>query len=601
MSYSEHKAKLLYSVEQLREKVIDLLVDSPQEKALNELLDDLHQDFYTIVVVGEFKHGKSTFVNALLEQHMMPVDVTPTTATINAVFYGEKPEVHIVYSDGRSKKTHLSQEVLNEYTASADFNPDEVKYLKIFTPSPMLENRVVLVDTPGVNDLNRHRSEVTYQFIPRADVILFMLDMTTPVKHTEKRFLEERLLKHGSDKILYVANFLDRVDEEEVEDTIDFIEKRLQKITKEDNATIYPISALDGLKGKLTGNEKLLQYSGLLDVETQMKRMIDSGSRSKEKLERFGQRYYDIHEQLLKEIETVKQLSNESLDQLKGQLEAVEKWLNEQSEWKGQIEQYLVKREDEIQFMAQKSAGYFGSKLQTDLQTKIDLFQGNDIKSLVETQLPITIRTSFEQWVDQYSDYMHELFRKLQKEVSEGLSKMFHQTVSIQTRQEDYHYEASLPIITESTGNASIKAGLAVGGASTIALLLGGPFLIPIVGMAGLPYLQQKIAEKQLENVKPELKYTVEQHVEVIIKDFQSQLVYYISEAIQEIKQHSTDEFSRRMEYLKSKIDQEMAVKRGEAQEEIEYQDRLDELKSEIKSAGIISNIRKNREENEYE
>ncbi|GAE27781.1 dynamin family protein [Halalkalibacter wakoensis JCM 9140] len=587
MNYSEQKAKLLYHVEELRDQVADVLAGSPQEQVMAELIEDIKQDFYTIVVVGEFKHGKSTFVNALLEQEIMPVDVTPTTATINAVFYGDEPEVHIMKSDGDEVKHTLSQEVLSQYTASADFNPDEIKYLKIFTPAPLLKERVVLVDTPGVNDLNQHRSDVTHQFIPRADVILFMLDMTSPVKHTEKKFLEERLLKTGSDRIMYVANFLDRVDEEEVEETIEHIEHRVQQITKGNQPKIYPISALEALQGKMSGNDDLVTYSGLLDVEKQITRLVENGSRSHEKVERFNERLEDIHDHLLLEIKTVEQLSNDSLDKLKAQLLAVEEWLTEQEEWQVSIEHYLVDREEEIQFMVQKSAKYFGNKLHSDLQTKIDLFQGNDIKSLVETQLPITIRTQFDQWVDQYSDYMQELLRKLQKEVSEGLSKTFQQSVQIHLNQEQYQYEAALPIISQSTGNASIKAGVAVGGASTLALLLGGPFLIPIVGMAGLPYLQQKIAEKQLEKVRPELKYNVEQHVEAIMQDFQSQLQYYISSAIQEIKRNSMDEFAKRMHYLKKKIDQEMEAKRGEEHEERQYQRKVTELKERLELARV--------------
>ncbi|WP_100405544.1 dynamin family protein [Bacillus solitudinis] len=584
MNYRDKNQQLTKYVNQLKREMTELLPDSPEEKVLRELAEDLQEDYYTIVVVGEFKHGKSTFVNALLKQEVMPVDVTPTTATINAVFYGEDSEVQILKTNGEIEKQQLSAAVLNQYTATAHFDPNEIKYLKLFMPSSLLKKRVVLVDTPGVNDLNQHRTDVTHRFIPRADVILFMLDLTAPMKQTEKLFLENQLLKEGTDRILYVANFLDRVDEEELDDTVDLLKRRVQQITKQANPQVFPVSALQGLKAKLAGDEKGLSYSGLTEVEQQIAELIEKGSRSEEKLARFHERLAMVHESVLAEVETVELMSKQSLENLQQQLTKIEEWLSQKEDWEGQIHQYVASREEEIQFMVQKSATYFGDRLKADLETKIDLFQGNDVKALVETQLPITIRTQFEQWVSQYSDLIQELFRKLKKELAQGLSKTFEQTVQIQSQQEEYRYEAALPMITSQTGNASIKAGLAVGGASTLALLLGGPFLIPIVGMAGLPFLQQKIAESQMEKIKPELKDTIENHTDVIIKDFKRQLQQYVAQSVQEIKRTTLAEFERLIRSLRSKIESEISSKQSEQRKELDYQQALKELREKIQA-----------------
>ena len=95
---------------------------------------------------------------------------------------------------------------------------EKVSYIKIGYPCEKLKDRVVLVDTPGVSDLNEQRSEVTYRFLSKANAVLFVLDANSPLKKTEKEFIEEKLLPLGINNILFILNKYDAVDEEEEED-----------------------------------------------------------------------------------------------------------------------------------------------------------------------------------------------------------------------------------------------------------------------------------------------------------------------------------------------------------------------------------------------
>ena len=566
--------------------------DSPTISRVKSIIEDLKEDYYTVVVVGEFKHGKSTFVNALLGEDLMPVDVTPTTATINAIMHSEQSGLEVVKKNGEIEQHRLSKELLNNYTASSDFDPEEVKYLKLFHSANLLKKKVILVDTPGVNDLNQQRSEVTHSFIPRADVVLFMLSMTAPVKRTEQEFMEHHLASHK--QMIYLANFLDRIDEEEIEDVLDTLKNRIQKITGNSEARIFPISALEGLQGKLQEDEELLNFSGLAEVEEEIASLINSSSRNELKMDRFHTRFSQILDSLLNEITTMENLSKSSLEKLQTQLSSIESWMNKKDQWEGHLRHYLGRREEEISYMVLKSAGHFGERLRNELLTKIDLYSGNDIKNLVQTQLPITLQTGFKQWIDQYGDYISELIRKLQVEVSRGLSQSFNQAVSIGGKREQYRYEADFPIIDSTTGNASIKAGALLGGASTVALLLGGPFLIPIVGMAGMPFLQQKIAEQQLEKVKPELKQKVNQHLDASLNDFQVRLQHYISTEVQAIKKNALEEFTSLVVYIQESIQKEVSSKSKEKQDKQRNLAELSKFKKEIV-------LFKQEEENTYE
>ena len=88
------------------------------ERIFQGLLDlqrDMAGDFYTVVVLGEFKRGKSTLVNALLGTSLLPMNVLPETATINAIMYEEKPRLCVVQRDGTQVQGEVSREFLQQY------------------------------------------------------------------------------------------------------------------------------------------------------------------------------------------------------------------------------------------------------------------------------------------------------------------------------------------------------------------------------------------------------------------------------------------------------------------------------------------------------
>ncbi|MED4785227.1 dynamin family protein [Brevibacillus choshinensis] len=579
MNLEQEIRKLASLLEQLQTMIQSILPDSPQAKHINELIEDIQQDYYTIAVVGEFKNGKSTFVNALLEQELMPVDVTPMTAAINAVFYGETPSLQILKTSGVMEEQPLSRETLQAYTARGDFNPDDVKYLKIHVPSPLLKNRVVLVDTPGVNDLNKHREDITMKFIPRADVVLFMLDITAPVKRTEEQFLRGTLLNQGIDNIVYVANFMDRLEEEEIDDTMDVIARRIANIIGQKEPALFPLSALHALEGKLSGDKDLIHCSGMSALEEKIQLMIKSGARSQEKWLRYRQRFSNILESLREEITTVESLSKSSLAQLQAHLEAVHSWKGQNEKWEGLIEVYLREREEELQFMVSRSIDAFANRMREDLTSRVQLFQGADIKNLIESQIPVAIRTHLTNWLEQYGDAIHDFLRKVEREVSKGLSAAFQQNVQVKAQYGSAHdFTETVPIPFSSSGNASVKAGLVVGGASALLMLLGGGFLVPVIAMAGIPGLQQLIAERQLENQKPQLLTVLNDHLDALLKEFRHRLAGYVHQSFEQIRTESLQHFTKHMAFVVRIIEEEIAKKSQQSQDERQYQEKLNSI-----------------------
>ena len=108
MTLKEEKQNLLAMLEEIRER--DYIKASEKTTGqLNELWTDIDNDFFTVVVLGEFKRGKSTFINALLQKELLPVDVLPETATINALIYNDVPKAYVTLNDGTEKEGEATQ------------------------------------------------------------------------------------------------------------------------------------------------------------------------------------------------------------------------------------------------------------------------------------------------------------------------------------------------------------------------------------------------------------------------------------------------------------------------------------------------------------
>lgn len=175
MNIKKEKNNLKLEIKQILNND-DIVLDDRLTWYLNELYDDINNDSFNIVVLGEFKRGKSTFINALLGQSLLPMDVLPETAVISEISYGDEAEVNVLYNDGHRQKGEVSYEYLDNFSArNKKAIIDDVKCIEIKYPMEFLKDNIVLVDTPGVSDLSEQRVEITYNYVPKANAVIFLL------------------------------------------------------------------------------------------------------------------------------------------------------------------------------------------------------------------------------------------------------------------------------------------------------------------------------------------------------------------------------------------------------------------------------------------
>ena len=257
--FRERKLDVGVALQGLADIAQSLGAHSLRDRVLKDLVRKLEEDRFHLVVVGEFNHGKSTFVNALLGENALPVGVTPTTAAIHHIRYADKPEATVVFRSGRKEPLPFEQvrefavggaralSVHNASVPAPEAEADEVDYVEVGYPATLLKERILLVDTPGVNDLSLQRADITYSYIPRADAVLFLLDAGQILKESERVFLEEKLLKASRDKIVFVITKWDLLSPSEREEALAYAKNQLARFVRD--PIVFPVSAEQALSG----------------------------------------------------------------------------------------------------------------------------------------------------------------------------------------------------------------------------------------------------------------------------------------------------------------------------------------------------------------
>ena len=205
----------------------------------------LEAERFHLVVLGEFNHGKSTFVNALLGAKVLPTGITPTTAVINRVVWSTQPTATAVTRDGEVVK--LTPNEIDEWVTVEGNRSAELAHVEVGYPADILRDNIVLVDTPGVNDLNEQRAEITYGYVPRADAVIFLLDAGQALKDSEREFLASHVLEGTRDRLVFVLGKIDLLGPSERDAVEAYVKKGLTRLVAQ--PAVFSVSAKVWLDG----------------------------------------------------------------------------------------------------------------------------------------------------------------------------------------------------------------------------------------------------------------------------------------------------------------------------------------------------------------
>jgi GTPase SAR1 family protein len=264
-TYSHLRNELLSCIDEM------LTIDAIRGCPCEELREKVQTNTFNLVVVGQFKRGKTSLINALLGAEILPVAVVPLTSIVTIMTYGEALRIRVYFNDGRV--TEIRPESLPEYVTEKG-NPKNIKDVKevvITYPSSYLKDGVRLIDTPGVGSIYQHNTDVAYQYLPKSDAALFLLSVDQPVSKAELDFLKD--VKEYSNRIFFLLNKADYLTEKDLNESIEF-SKNVIKEAMGIDVKIFPVSARLALEGKKTGSEELLMKSMLPQFSEVLNRFL---------------------------------------------------------------------------------------------------------------------------------------------------------------------------------------------------------------------------------------------------------------------------------------------------------------------------------------
>ena len=447
---------------QIKEQLIDLCEktlayaqtkDFPDAtKDIKFSLDNLRNDIFDVVVCGEVKKGKSSFINAIIGERILPVDTKVATSQAFRIVNSNKQAFYLVFTDGT--KQEVERDDLENYGSQVriDKNGEPitfgkiVDYMEVHTPIPFLPQSVVLVDTPGLGAIYANHATVTKRHLAKASAVIFILDPTNPITEPEISFLNE--VTGITPNVLLVMTKQDNYDEEYINTQINrdaeiLVEKGFKEKISANEIKILPMSSTllyDVKNADLEADEQKIFYEASFfdNVKTELLKMLQmtiglsKSSTAYNALNQYNSRVMAAvaeSEEVLKSPNSAQQLLTRK-QQIKASFQAT--WGPNGNEQKALI----TSVNNIITAFSTKATALFnpGTDLYNKLLNEIDsLVDYQTTKSYAE-QFPNKMMTEYMQaWQglnEECAGKINQTMSKFQKEMTEDVSTQMQRGMS---------------------------------------------------------------------------------------------------------------------------------------------------------------------------
>ena len=298
-------------------------------KRIEEERERIRTRRFRVAVVGEFRKGKTSFINALLGREILPVDALPTTATINRITFGAVPRASLHYRDGQVQEVDIAElaSYVTKLTQESAGYAARIEEAVVEYPSVFCQNYVDLIDTPGMND-EEQMNAVTVAQLEKIDLAIVAVSATTPFSDTESSFVARLVESPEICQIILVITKIDQIREREREKLLDYmtgrvcskVEEKLRSRHEEDDdimakyrrifgdLQVFGVCALDALEAREYNDEALLARSGFQELNERLPQLILASQNNSA---------------IIKAVGTVRAVSGECLRRLEGAGEAL--------------------------------------------------------------------------------------------------------------------------------------------------------------------------------------------------------------------------------------------------------------------------------------
>ena len=606
---------------------------------IEEVLQRVKNRTFNVAIVGEFRRGKSTFINALIGQSILPSDVIPTTATLNRVTYGLKPAAKIFYKDGQEETIPYDQlsNYVTKLTDESERKAASVKEAVIYYPVPYCQNNIDILDTPGLND-DQNMTEVTLGVLPMVDAAIMIILAQSPFSQYEKDLLENHLINQDLGRIIFVLNIWNDYTSEQAERVLNNVKTRIQKYVfdqaelkygknsdeyqiyrqKIGEPKVFGIYVKQALDAKQKGDEDGLVASGFRDFETALEQFLtkDQGiihlqvpmnrtiGSAKEILA-----ILDIQESALSmekkefdskyqssviEIETVRKRHKQEIQLVDGKAANVKMLVKPYLyELPNQIKQAASKAIDDISIDPKElnNEKVLGEKISTQARNAVQRTTAS-----ISQQIQDEIQKGIDQEVERLKDFAHSVEQALN-----NIEMQFVQIEASSNRRTSGAAEAITAALSVFTGFGGIWSGYRVAGVKGAAVgaagslgpavvgglvagLIGLPIALPVIVAIGIISIftggglaKMAFRRDRVENYRKDYKEKVLQQID---KEMQNQ----------HLEQKVDEQITTAFEMLKDTLQQEVDSRLDNTEQtlkQLSEQHGKDETMTKVKQAEL--------------
>lgn len=344
---------------------------------IREALNNSDNAEIIIPVLGMQGMGKSTLINALLKENILPNDADETTCVPVEVKYGDD-ECAIVhfYDDSKKVKVHTREE-LNEYVDnnSNPANEKQVSAIELFRRNDMLRSGLIIVDLPGVGSLTKENEITTNRYVENLCSAIFVIPTVPTIRNKEALFIKSLWSQFG--KAIFVQNDFGE-SKEEMEESVSFNKLILKKIANElhnpYNDEIIVVNAYEGIKGAVSGDDALVDKSNIKALKSEIDTLAQNWDFSRESILR--QRIILTIQYALSVIVNRISDSSKSVEELRKENEVRLKQFKEDtikiSDKVEEIKRFLRDKEDEVCSKSREKAHEAASQIRSQIYKVIE-------------------------------------------------------------------------------------------------------------------------------------------------------------------------------------------------------------------------------------
>jgi len=305
-----------------------------EREHMHELGTRISHARYHLAVLGQFKRGKSTLLNALLGEPFLPSALLPLTSIPTFISWGENRRAKVVFHDGHAAEASFEKSTdVSEFLAryvTEEGNPKNklfVARVEVECPTPLLKGGLVLIDTPGIGSTFQHNTEMTFKFLPQCDGAFFLVSAEPPITQLEVEFLKE--VRTQITRLFLIMNKTDYLTEDERKTAVEFFQKVIQEQPGVKSAEpVFSVSARQGLEAKRNDDSSLWAKSGMADLEKTLLEFLVKEKRQALNIA-IAKKAADILGNMLLQIRLKQRSLTLPLDDLEQRLAVFEKTLQE--------------------------------------------------------------------------------------------------------------------------------------------------------------------------------------------------------------------------------------------------------------------------------